>query len=104
MRIDLMEILPVTLQRKEPFTIARGSSDVAEIIFVAVHAGGRTRHGCAAPSEVTRENIHSVTNALQFIARALSGVEFERPGSIVDRLERAKQGRPSANAAVGMAL
>src|SRR5437879_6800558 len=99
MRIDLMEILPVTLQRKEPFAIARGSSDIAEIIFVAVHSGRRTGHGCAAPSEVTRENIHSVTNALQFIARALSGVEFERPGSIVDRMDRATQGSPSAKAA-----
>src|SRR5256712_109930 len=104
MRIDLMEILPVTLQRKEPFAIARGSSDIAEIIFVAVHSGRRTGHGCAAPSQVTRENIHSVTNALQFIARALSGVEFERPGSIVDRMDRATQGSPSAKAAVDMAI
>ena len=104
MRIDLMEILPVTLQRKEPFAIARGSSDIAEIIFVAVHSGRRTGHGCAAPSEVTRENVHSVTNALQFIARALSGVEFERPGSIVDRMDRATQGSPSAKAAVDMAI
>ncbi len=104
MRIDLMEFLPMTLQRKEPFTIARGSSEIAEIVFVAVHAGGRTGHGCAAPSDVTHENIHSVMNALQFFTRALSGVEFERPGSIVERMDRATQGSPSAKAAVDMAI
>ncbi len=35
MRIDLIEFVPVTLPRKETFTIARGSSDVAENVFVA---------------------------------------------------------------------
>src|SRR5438876_9787483 len=98
MRIDLMEILPVTLQRKEPFAIARGSSDIAEIIFVAVHSGRRTGHGCAAPSEVTRGNIHWVTNPLQFIARALSGVAFDRPGSVADRRDRGRRAGPSAAA------
>ncbi len=104
MRIDLMEFLPMTLPRRETFTIARGSSEIAEIIFVAVHAGRRTGHGCAAPSEVTHENVHSVMNALQFFTRALSGVEFERPGSIVDRMDRTAQGSPSAKAAIDMAI
>src|SRR2546428_7881817 len=98
MRIDLMEILPVTLQRKEPFAIARGSSDIAEIIFVAVHSGRRTGHGCAAPSQGTRENIHSVTNALAFFSQAVSRGEFEGTRSIVNPMEPATPGRPSAKA------
>src|SRR2546426_12430242 len=103
MRIDLMEILPVTLQRKEPFAIARGSSDIAEIIFVAVHSGGRTGHGCVAPSEVSRENIHSVTNALQFISRGLSRGGVERTRAVVEPMGRGTPGRRSAKAAGGVA-
>jgi L-alanine-DL-glutamate epimerase-like enolase superfamily enzyme len=104
MRIDLIEFLPVTLPRKERFTIARGSSDVAENVLVAVHSGNRVGHGRAAPSDVTHENVHSVTNALKLFARALAGFEFSRPGQVHERMDKAIQGSPSAKAAVDIAI
>lgn len=104
MRIDIMEFLPVTLQRKEAFTIARGSSKISEVVFLAVHSGRRVGHGCAAPTEVTRENVHSVLNTLQNFARTLPGAEFEKPYQLQERLDKVAQNQPSARAAVEMAL
>ncbi len=104
MRIDLMEFLPVTLQRKEAFTIAHGSSTISEVVFLSVHSGKRVGHGCAAPTEVTRENRHSVLNAFQTFARSLAGLEFDRPSQVQDRMEKAIGGMPSAKAALDMAL
>ena len=104
MRIDLMEFLPVTLQRKETFTIARGSSAISEVVFLAVHSGRRTGHGVAAPTSVTRENVHSVMNTLQSFARSLPGVEFEKPFQLQERMDKLAANQPSARAAVEMAL
>lgn len=104
MRIDLIEFLPVTLPRKERFTIARGSSDVAENVLVAVHSGNRVGHGSSAPSEVTHENVHSVLSALKTFTRALSGAEFVRPGQVHERMDKALMASPAAKAAVDMAI
>jgi L-alanine-DL-glutamate epimerase-like enolase superfamily enzyme len=104
MRIDLMEFLPVTLQRKEAFTIARSSSSISEVVFLAVHSGQRVGHGCAAPTEVTRENVHSVLNTLQSFARSLPGVEFEKPSDLQERMDRLAANQPSARAALDTAL
>ena len=104
MRIDLMEFLPVTLQRKETFTIARSSSAVSEAIFLGVHSGKRTGHGVAVPTNVTRENVHSVLNTLQGFARTFGGVEFEKPFQLQERMDKLAANQPSARAAVEMAL
>jgi len=104
MRIDMMEFLPLTLQRKEPFAIARSSSAISEVVFLAVHSGQRVGHGCAAPTEVTRENVHSVLNTFQGFARSLPGVEFEKPYQLQERMDKAARSQPSARAAVEMAL
>src|SRR5256885_12377014 len=104
MRIDLMEFLPVTLQRKETFTIARSSSAISEAIFLGVHSGKRTGHGVAVPTNVTRENVHSVMNTLQGFARTFGGVEFEKPFQLQERMDKLAANQPSARAAVEMAL
>src|SRR5438309_389235 len=104
MRIDLMEFLPVTLQRKETFTIARSSSAISEAIFLGVHSGKRTGHGVAVPTDVTRENVHSVLNTLQGFARTFGGVEFEKPFQLQERMDKLAANQPSARAAVEMAL
>ena len=104
MRIDLMEFLPVTLQRKEAFTIAKASSAISEVVFLAVHSGKRTGHGVAAPTDVTRENVHSVLNTLQAFSRALPGVEFEKPFQLQERMDKLAANQPSARAALEMAL
>jgi L-alanine-DL-glutamate epimerase-like enolase superfamily enzyme len=104
MRIDLMEFIPLVLQRKEAFTIARSSSKISEVVFVAVHSGRRTGHGVAAPTEVTRENVHSVLNTLQGFARSFAGVEFEKPFQLQERMDKVAGNQPSARAAFEMAL
>ncbi|HLB67404.1 MAG TPA: dipeptide epimerase [Thermoplasmata archaeon] len=104
MRIDMMEFLPLTLQRKESFAIARSSSAISEVVFLAVHSGKRVGHGCAAPTEVTRENVHSVSNTFQSFARSLPGAEFEKPYQLQEQMDKAAGGQPSARAAVEMAL
>jgi L-alanine-DL-glutamate epimerase-like enolase superfamily enzyme len=104
MRIDLMEFLPVTLQRKEAFTIARGSTAISEVVFLGVHSGKRTGHGVAAPTEVTRENVHSVLNTLQSFAKSLPGAEFEKPYQLKERMDKLAANQPSARAALEMAL
>lgn len=104
MRIDLIEFLAVTLPRREAFTIARGSSAVAEVVLVAVHSGNRVGHGCAAPSDVTRENVHSVENAMKMFARDFAHLEFSHARHVVERMDKAVMGSPSAKAAVDMAI
>src|SRR2546427_4075415 len=104
MRVEMMEFLPVTLQRKETFAIARSSSSISEVVFLAVHSGRRVGHGCAAPTSVTRENVHSVLNTLQSFARSLPGVEFEKPFQLQERMDKLAANQPSARAAVEMAL
>jgi L-alanine-DL-glutamate epimerase-like enolase superfamily enzyme len=104
MRIDLIESLPVTLQRRETFTTARGSSPISEVVFVAIHSGNLVGHGCAAPSDVTMENVHSVRSAFKVFTRAFSGLEFDEPRHVVDRMDKTLTGNPSAKAAMDMAL
>jgi L-alanine-DL-glutamate epimerase-like enolase superfamily enzyme len=104
MRIDLIEFLPLTLQRKEAFTIARGSSKISEVVFLALHSGPRVGHGCAIPTEVTRENVHSVLNTFQAFSRTLPGAQFDKPYQLQERLDKIAQNQPSARAAMEMAL
>src|SRR5207253_2205733 len=84
--------------------IARGSSAISEAIFLAVHSGKRTGHGVAVPTNVTRENVHSVLNTLQGFARTFGGVEFEKPFQLQERMDKLAANQPSARAAVEMAL
>src|SRR2546429_545740 len=83
---------------------AHSSPAIAEIVFLAVHSGRRVGHGCAAPTEVTRENVHSVMNTLQSFARSLPGIEFEKPYQLQERMDKLAANQPSARAALEMAL
>lgn len=103
MRIDLIEFAPVSIPRRERFVIARGSSDVAENIFVGVHSGGLVGQGCGAPTDVTEENVRTVTEALQVLVRALQGLEFTKPRQVADQMDKILPGNPSAKAAVDIA-
>ena len=104
LQIDLIEHAPLTLRRRERFTIARGSSDVAETVFVFVHAGGLVGRGCAAPSEVTKESVRTVTSGLPTLVQGLQHFEFLRPHEIADRMDRLLPGNPSVKAAIDMAI
>jgi len=104
MRIGLIEFAPIAIPRRERFTIARGSSDVAENVFVAVHAGGLVGQGSAAPSDVTGETTRSILDVLPAFVRVLDGFEFEKPREIADKMDKILSGNPSAKAAIDIAI
>src|SRR6267143_1714622 len=78
MRIDFLEYAAMDLPRKEPFTIARGSSTVAQNVMVVVHSGSLSGNGSGAPTDVTGETVRSAMDAIKTMARALEGFTFER--------------------------
>ena len=104
LRKDIIEHAALSIPRRERFTIARGSSDVSETVFLFVHAGAYVGRGCAVPSEVTRETVRTVTNALQTLVPGLQRYEFVRPHEIADRMDRLLPGNPSIKAAIDMAI
>ncbi|OGS48647.1 MAG: hypothetical protein A3K68_06305 [Euryarchaeota archaeon RBG_16_68_13] len=104
MRIDLVEFAPLSIPRKERFTIARGSSDVADLVFVSVHSGGVSGQGCAAPTDVTKETIPTVLESLKRLSHLLSGFEFDRPRQVADEMDKRLPANPSAKAAIDMAV
>ncbi len=104
MRVDLIEYATLEIPRKERFTIARGSSDVAENLFVSVHSGGVVGSGSGAPSEVTKESLLTMKDAMKTIVRGLTGFDFRAPREVVDRLDRILPGNPSAKAAFDIAI
>ena len=79
MRIDFLEYSAMDLPRKEPFTIAKGSSTVAQNVFVIVHSGSLSGYGSAAPTDVTQETVRSAMDAIKAMSRALERFTFERP-------------------------
>lgn len=104
MLIDLIEYVTTTLPRKERFTIARGSSDVAELLFVSLHSGGLSGTGCGAPSEVTKETLVTMKNSMPNLVRGLQGLDFRTPQDFADRLEKSLPGNPAVKAAMDMAF
>jgi L-alanine-DL-glutamate epimerase-like enolase superfamily enzyme len=104
MRIDFIEFSSISIPRKEPFTIARGSSTVAENVLVIVHSGSLVGVGSGAPTNVTNETPRSAMEAVKAMVRALEGFRFERPLEVADKLDRVLGGNPSAKAAIDIAV
>ncbi len=104
MRIDFLEYTAMDLARKEPFTIARGSSTVAQNVLVIVHASSLSGYGSEAPTDVTRETIRSSMDAIKSMAWALEGFTFERPREVADKMDKILPGNPSAKAAIDIAV
>jgi L-alanine-DL-glutamate epimerase-like enolase superfamily enzyme len=104
MRVELIEYTTIEIPRKERFTIARGSSVIAENLFVSVHSGGVVGSGNGAPSEVTKETLLTMKDAMQTLVRALEGFEFHTPQEVADRMDRILPGNPAVKAAVDIAV
>ncbi len=104
MEIELIEYATLQIPRKERFTIARGSSDVAETAWVFVHSGGAVGQGCGAPSEVTHETLLTMTESLKTLVQGLRGTEFHQPQEVIERMDKLVPGNPAAKAAVDMAV
>ncbi len=73
-------------------------------MFVFVHVGDLVGQGCAAPSEVTKESVLTVTNAMQALAKGLRGFEFLKPLEVAERMDRIVPGNPSAKTAIDIAV
>lgn len=104
MRIDFLEYTAMDLRRKEPFTIARGSSSMAQIVMVIVHSGSLSGTGSGVPTEVTGETVLSAMEATKTIARALEGFPFERPREVADKMDKVLPANPSVKAAIDIAV
>ena len=104
MRIDRLELATLQIRGGERFTIARGSSDIADTAWVFVHSGGLVGQGCGAPSEVTHETLATMKEALRTLAQGLKAYEFHHPQEIVDRMDRLVPRAPAAKAAVDIAI
>src|SRR5207245_4924493 len=104
MRIDFLEYAAMDLPRKEPFTIARGSSTVAQNVMVIVHSGALSGNGSGAPTDVTGETVRSAMDAIKSMARGLEGFTFERPREVADKMDKILPGNPSVKAAIAIAV
>src|SRR6266568_1754253 len=104
MRIDFIEYSSAAIPRKEPFTIAKGSSTVAENVLVVVHSGSLAGHGAGAPTDVTRESLVSAMDAIKGMVRALEGFTFEKPREVADKMDKVTPGNPSVKAAIDIAI
>ncbi len=104
MEIELIEFATLEIPRKERFTIARGSSDVAETAWVFVHSGGLVGQGCGAPSEVTHETLLTMNETLKTLVKGLRGLDFHQPQDAIERMDKMVPGNPAAKAAMDMAM
>ena len=104
MRIDFLEYTAMDLPRKEPFTIARGSSTVSQNVMVVVHSGSLSGNGSGAPTDVTGETVRSAMDAMKAMARGLEGFMFERPREVADKMDKILPGNPSIKAAIDIAV
>jgi L-alanine-DL-glutamate epimerase-like enolase superfamily enzyme len=104
MELELIEHADLTIPRKERFTIARSSSDVAETSWVFVHSGGLIGQGCGAPSDVTHETPATMKETLRTLVKGLKGYEFHQPHEIAERMDKLVPGNPAAKAAMDIAV
>ncbi len=90
----------------EPYTIAYETIDKAANIFLEIDTGRFRGCGCAAPDlAVTGETPEATLALLEGdVAAALAGLDPLRPAAVMHKLRDLLADRPSAAAAVDMAL
>ncbi|MFH0945999.1 MAG: dipeptide epimerase [Planctomycetota bacterium] len=107
MRITAVESWPHVMALDEPYTIAYETVASATNIFLRLETSrGICGFGCAAPDEaVTGETVDETLAALQGTAAPLLvGSDPLRLARLMERLKKVMKRRPSALAAVDMAL
>lgn len=107
MKINSLEIWPVSMQLAEPYTIAYETIAAVDIIFLRVEtSAGINGFGCAAPDEqVTGESSHSVIKVFDdVIAPVLKGSDPLRIARLTEKLAPILAKHPSAVAMADMAL
>jgi len=107
MKITRVTAWPIGLSLTEPYTIAYETISSTTNVFVRIETDGRyVGYGCAAPDlEVTGETADVVLEVLDGVAApALSGEDPLRIALLLEQLRPEMRMRPSAMAAVDMAL
>jgi len=107
MQITRVTAWPLPLKLTEPYTIAYETIASVTNVFVRIETNGpHIGFGCAAPDlEVTGETAEDVLDALdQIAAPALSGRDPIRIAALLELLTDDMRARPSAMAAIDMAL
>ncbi|MFH1843915.1 MAG: dipeptide epimerase [bacterium] len=107
MKIKRIEAWSVDMPLSEPYTIAYETVTSATNIFLKIETDrGPVGFGCAAPDlEVTGETAAATLEVFeQVLPGALQGSDPLRPVHLLERLKPLLRGRPSALAAVDMAL
>jgi L-alanine-DL-glutamate epimerase-like enolase superfamily enzyme len=107
MEITRVEAWPIALTLTEPYTIAYETITSATNVLVRIETNGKhVGYGCAAPDmQVTGENAAIVLEAIGSTAASLlRGEDPLRTAMLLDRLQPDLRARPSAMAAVDMAL
>ncbi len=107
MRINRIEIWPWEMRLREPYTIAYETVEKTTNVFIRLETNtGLVAYGCAAPDEpVTGEKASDVLAALREVATPLlEGADPLRRLRLLVKLKQKIPDRPSARAAVDMAL
>jgi L-alanine-DL-glutamate epimerase-like enolase superfamily enzyme len=107
MRIVRCEVVPVTMPLRVPYTIAYETVTTAQNVFLRLETNrGLVGWGCAAPDEEITGETAAETAALLGgeVAERLHGVDPLRIARRLELLRPLLETRPSATAAVDMAL
>ncbi len=106
MRIERLEVERFSLKPPIPFTVAYASFPTLDYVLLKVHTdNGLVGLGEAAPDpEVTGETQESTMRVLELAAPGLAGQDPFALEAILHRFEDESFGRPSAMAALDMAL
>ena len=106
MKIRSVRAWRVDMPLAEPYTIAYETVASASNILLQLDTGRYVGWGCAAPDlPVTGESPEGTLAVLEGeVAAALTGQDPLRPAALIDRVAPLLAGRPSALAAVDMAL
>ena len=106
MKLVRAEAWAVTMPLAEPYAIAHGSYDRADNVFLRlIPDKGEPGYGCAAPDPaITGETLADVLAALAAVEPLLAGADPLARNRALARLKPALGGRPSARAAIDMAL
>jgi len=106
MKITGVDLWPVQMKLREPYTIAYETVSSAVNVFVRLEtSAGIVGYGCAAPDPVvTGEDEQTVCRAVESAAPALLGVDPLRISRVIEILKKALGEQPAALAALDMAL
>ncbi|MBN2626268.1 MAG: dipeptide epimerase [Spirochaetales bacterium] len=106
MKITRVELIPLTLKLKTPYTVAYQTFDHADHLFLRLESGGRSGWGCMAPDPfVTGEDVQKIHPELRDALPALlvGGDPFRRAQHL-DRIKKAFPLYPGVRAMADMAL